>query len=26
VMVYPKEVGGSQAGKLVYPLGPWRSR
>jgi branched-chain amino acid transport system substrate-binding protein len=26
VLVYPKEVGGAQAGKLVYPLAPWRSR
>jgi branched-chain amino acid transport system substrate-binding protein len=26
VLVYPKEVGGAQASKLVYPLTPWRSR
>ena len=26
VLVYPKEVGGVQAGKLLYPLAPWRSR
>ena len=26
VMVYPKEIGSLQAGKLVYPLTPWRSR
>ncbi len=26
VLVYPKEVGGAQAGKLIYPLTPWRSR
>ena len=26
VLVYPKEVGGAQAGKLLYPLTPWRSR
>jgi branched-chain amino acid transport system substrate-binding protein len=26
VLVYPKEVGGAQAGKLMYPLAPWRSR
>ena len=25
-MVYPKEIGSLQAGKLVYPLTPWRSR
>jgi branched-chain amino acid transport system substrate-binding protein len=25
-LVYPKEVGGAQAAKLVYPLTPWRSR
>jgi len=25
-LVYPKEVGGSQAVKLAYPLAPWRSR
>jgi branched-chain amino acid transport system substrate-binding protein len=25
-LVYPKDVGGTQAGKLVYPLAPWRSR
>jgi branched-chain amino acid transport system substrate-binding protein len=25
-LVYPKEVGGVQAAKLVYPLAPWRSR
>ena len=25
-LVYPKEVGGAQAVKLVYPLTPWRSR
>ncbi len=25
-LVYPKEVGGVQAVKLVYPLAPWRSR
>ncbi len=25
-LVYPKDVGGAQAGKLVYPLAPWRSR
>lgn len=25
-LVYPKEVGGVQATKLVYPLTPWRSR
>ena len=26
VLVYPQEVGGAQAGKLAYPLAPWRSR
>lgn len=26
VLVYPKEVGGAEAGKLIYPLAPWRSR
>jgi hypothetical protein len=26
VMVYPRELAGMQAGSLVYPLGPWRSR
>lgn len=26
VMVYPKEIGSLQAGKLIYPLTPWRSR
>ncbi len=25
-MVYPREVGGVQAAKLIYPLAPWRSR
>lgn len=25
-LVYPSEVGGAQASKLVYPLAPWRSR
>ena len=25
-MVYPREVGGAQAAKLIYPLAPWRSR
>jgi branched-chain amino acid transport system substrate-binding protein len=25
-LVYPNEVGGARAGKLVYPLTPWRSR
>lgn len=25
-LVYPREVGGVQAAKLVYPLAPWRSR
>ncbi len=25
-LVYPKEVSGAQAAKLVYPLTPWRSR
>ena len=25
-LVYPKDVGGTQAGTLVYPLTPWRSR
>ncbi len=25
-LVYPAEVGGAQASKLVYPLTPWRSR
>ncbi len=25
-LVYPKEVGGVRAAKLVYPLAPWRSR
>jgi hypothetical protein len=24
--VYPAEVGGDKASKLVYPLTPWRSR
>jgi branched-chain amino acid transport system substrate-binding protein len=24
--VYPKDVGGAQATKVVYPLAPWRSR
>jgi branched-chain amino acid transport system substrate-binding protein len=26
VLVYPKDVGGAQAGKLLYPLAPWRQR
>jgi branched-chain amino acid transport system substrate-binding protein len=26
VLVYPREVGGTQAAKLIYPLAPWRSR
>ena len=26
VMVYPAEVGGAKASKLIYPLTPWRSR
>lgn len=26
VLVYPREVGGAQAGRLIYPLAPWRSR
>jgi branched-chain amino acid transport system substrate-binding protein len=26
VMVYPREVGGAQAAKVIYPLAPWRSR
>ena len=26
VLVYPTDVGGTKAGKLVYPLTPWRSR
>jgi len=26
VMVYPKEIGGVQGGKLLYPLAPWKSR
>jgi len=26
VLVYPREVGGVPAGKLIYPLAPWRSR
>jgi branched-chain amino acid transport system substrate-binding protein len=25
-LVYPREVGGAQAGRLMYPLAPWRSR
>lgn len=25
-LVYPKEVGGARASRLVYPLTPWRSR
>jgi branched-chain amino acid transport system substrate-binding protein len=25
-LVYPREVGGAQAVKLIYPLAPWRSR
>ena len=25
-LVYPKDVGGIQAAKLIYPLAPWRSR
>jgi len=25
-LVYPKDVGGVKAGKLIYPLKPWRSR
>jgi branched-chain amino acid transport system substrate-binding protein len=25
-LVYPKDVGGTPAGKLIYPLVPWRSR
>jgi branched-chain amino acid transport system substrate-binding protein len=25
-LVYPKEVSGTQATKLIYPLAPWRSR
>lgn len=25
-LVYPKEVGGAQAARLIYPLVPWRSR
>lgn len=26
VLVYPQDVGGVKAGKLLYPLAPWRSR
>jgi branched-chain amino acid transport system substrate-binding protein len=26
VLVYPTDVGGTKAGKLAYPLTPWRSR
>jgi branched-chain amino acid transport system substrate-binding protein len=26
VLVYPRDVSGEQAGKLIYPLAPWRSR
>ena len=26
VLVYPHDVSGAQAGKLLYPLAPWRSR
>jgi branched-chain amino acid transport system substrate-binding protein len=26
VLVYPRDVSGAQAGKLIYPLAPWRSR
>jgi branched-chain amino acid transport system substrate-binding protein len=26
VLVYPADVGGTKAGKLMYPLTPWRSR
>ncbi len=26
VLMYPKEIAGIQAGSLLYPLGPWRSR
>jgi branched-chain amino acid transport system substrate-binding protein len=26
VLVYPRDVSGAQAGKLLYPLAPWRSR
>jgi hypothetical protein len=26
VLVYPADVGGTKASKLVYPLTPWRSR
>lgn len=26
VLVYPADVGGTKAGKLTYPLTPWRSR
>jgi branched-chain amino acid transport system substrate-binding protein len=26
VLVYPRDVGGAQAGRLLYPLAPWRSR
>ena len=25
-LVYPRDVSGAQAGKLLYPLAPWRSR
>jgi branched-chain amino acid transport system substrate-binding protein len=25
-LVYPRDVSGAQAGKLIYPLAPWRSR
>jgi len=25
-LVYPKDVSGTQAGTLIYPLAPWRSR
>ena len=25
VLVYPRDVSGAQAGKLIYPLAPWRS-
>jgi branched-chain amino acid transport system substrate-binding protein len=26
VLVYPRDVSGAQAGQLIYPLAPWRSR
>ncbi len=25
-LVYPKDVSGTQAARLIYPLAPWRSR